>query len=115
MPLFCGLACSSTLVPVGASRVALKSKLPINAAYAERYRFLLDDLKRFTFSCACGIRRSHSLAGNRVSQRNNPVMRWFLKVLMALSAAFHRCTCGGTSWYLTLASSKANFKGTFVI
>ena len=75
VPLFCDLVCSNTLVPDGASGVALKSKLLMNAAYAERKRFLLDDFKRFKFSCACGIRQSHSLAGNRVLQRHNPVMR----------------------------------------
>ena len=56
VPLLCGLVRSSTLVPDGTSGVALKSKFPINAAYAERDGFLLDHLNRFIVSFTCGMR-----------------------------------------------------------
>ena len=106
---FCGLVCSSTLVSSGAIGVAFKSNIPINPAYADRNGFLLNDFKRLKVSCAYRILQFKSLTGNRVLQRINPIMSWFLKVLMALSAVFRRCTCGGTGWYLTSASSSAFF------
>ena len=70
-----GFRCIVVLVPGGASGVALKSKLPYVAAYADKDGFRLDDLSKLIVMFALGISLSHSSAGKFVSQMNNPVIK----------------------------------------
>ena len=99
-----GFSCTTTLVPGGAIGVALKSKFPNNAAYAERDGFRLDDLNKLMGIIHCGRSQSHSLGGDFGSQVYNPAIIWFLYACMARSAALRRLICGGISWYSTWAS-----------
>lgn len=60
----------------------------------------------FSESCACGINLLHIAAGQFGSIVQNPAMRWFLKVWIALSAAFTRWLCGSTNCILMLLASR---------
>ena len=55
---------------------------------------------------AWGKRWSHNNKGKIGSTVHRAAMKWFLKVLTALSAAFLQCMCGGTSWNCISESSK---------
>ena len=66
---------TTILVPGGAIGVALKSKIPCKAAYADKEGLRLADLKRFMVMLHCGISRSHSLAGTLGSHVCMPAMR----------------------------------------
>ena len=41
---------------------------------------------------------------------NNQAMRLFLNLWMVLSAALHRCRCGGASWKSTCCSCMKYFR-----
>ena len=84
-------------MPGGASGVALKSKFPKMAAWAEREGLRLEDLTRLRVRTAWGRSLSYSAIGNFGSHVDKPAIRWFLKVLIALSAELCLCRCGGTS------------------
>ena len=84
--------------------MALKSKLPLKDTYANREGFLLENRMRLRVIWAWRIIPSQSLAGNLASKRHNPVIKWFLKVLMVLMAllsALRMRTRGGTNWHCT--------------
>ena len=68
-------SCTTTLVPGGAIGIALKLKLPNNAAYSEIYGFRLVDLNTLMVILHCGRSRSRSLEGNFGSQVYNPAIR----------------------------------------
>ena len=76
----------------------MKSNRPYRAEYAENLGLYRRFRRRLRVSSAWGNSRSHSLAGKVGSAMHNVVMKWALKVWIARSAAFRRCTCGGTSW-----------------
>ena len=63
------------LVPGGANGVALKSKLPNVAAYADKDGLRRDDRSKLRVMVACGINLSHSFAGKFVSHRHKPVIK----------------------------------------
>ena len=77
----------STRVPRGSKWVALKLNAPKIAAYADKDGLCRADLTRLRVSSACGISLSHSAMGKSGSHVYRPATKWFLKVLMALSAA----------------------------
>ena len=70
-----GFRCVIIHVTGGSSGVALKSKLPYIAAYADKDGFRLDDLSKLIMMFAWGISLSYSLAGKFVSQMHNPVIK----------------------------------------
>ena len=96
------------LVPGGAS-VALKSKLPNMAAYADKDGLRRDELSKFSVIIAWGINLSHSFAGKFVSHRYKPLIKLFLNMPIARSTALRPWTCGVTSWYFTLTVLNACF------
>jgi hypothetical protein len=51
---------------------------------------------RFKVRMACGSNRSHSDKGKFESTVQRMETKWFLKVLIARSAALARCSFGGT-------------------
>ena len=69
-----GFRCTIVFVPGSASGVALKSKLPYVAEYADVDGFCLDDLSKLIVMFAWGISLPHSLARKFVSQMHNPVV-----------------------------------------
>ena len=73
--LLFSFSCTTALVPGGAIGVALKLKLPNNAAYAERVGLRLADLNKLMVILHCGRSRSHSLQGDFGSQVYNPAIR----------------------------------------
>ena len=79
------------------------------AAYADKEGLRRDDLSNLSVIVSCGINLSHSVAGDFVSQRHNPVIKLFFNVRIACSAALRLWTCGGTNWYFTSAMLKACF------
>ena len=70
-----GFRCTIVLFPIGASGVALKSKLLYVAAYVDKDGFRLDDLSKLIVIVTWGIILSHSFAGKFVSHMHNPVIR----------------------------------------
>ena len=108
-PLLCFL-CITTLVPGGANGVLLKLKFPKRYAYADNFGLTCAFLSRFNVVVYCGRSLSHSSIGKVGSKDTNPAKKWFLKVLIALSAAFLRCTCGGTNWYDIFCFTKLAFR-----
>ena len=66
---------TKTLVPGGARRVALNSKLPLMTAWAERLVFVWEEWGRLRVSTAWGMRRYHSWEGKLGSQEASPVQR----------------------------------------
>ena len=63
------------VVPGGANGVALKSKLPNLAAYADKDGLRRDDRSKLRVIVAWGINLSHSLAGKFDSHRHKPVIK----------------------------------------
>ena len=63
-------------------------------------------LSRLSVILHCGTRCGHKEIGNELGAVARPANQWALKVLMALSAAFDLCACGGTNcvliWYSSL-------------
>ena len=84
--------------PGGPSSVRLKSNVPFTWAHADNVGLILEPHKRLRVISACGSSRSHKCRGKSLSALHSPAMKWFWKVHMALSAALHRCTAGGTNW-----------------
>ena len=66
---------TKTLVPGGERGVALKSKLPLMAAWAERIGFMRGERSRSRVSTAWGMRRSHSWEGKLGLQKASPAQR----------------------------------------
>ena len=66
---------SKTLVPGGARGVALKSKLPFMAAWAERLGFVREERSRLRVRTDWGMRRSHSWDVKLGSQEASPAQR----------------------------------------
>ena len=78
--------------------------------YADSVGFRLEKRRKFKVRCAFGIMQSHSLARNIVSQIHNPIIKWLLKVRIALFAVLRMCIYGGTNWYLASAFSNTALK-----
>ena len=102
--LSAGLTWATTCWPGGASGVRLKSNVPYSWAHAERFGLMRLPLSKLSVISAWGMRRSHRSRGNWGSVLHKPAMKWLLNVLMARSAAFRRCMCGGTNWKSTCCS-----------
>ena len=68
------LRCKTVLVPGDTIGVALKSKFPYVAAYADKEGFRLDDLSKFIVIVAWGINLSHSFPGKFVPHIHNLVI-----------------------------------------
>ena len=66
---------TKTLVPGGARGVALKSKLPFIAAWAERLGFVREERSRLRVRTALGMIRSHSWEGKLGSQEASIAQR----------------------------------------
>ena len=98
---------TKTLVPGGARGVALKSKLPLMAAWAEMLGFVWEEQRRLIVMTDWGTRRYHSWEGKLGLQEASLAHRWFLKVGIARSAALRRWMYGGTIWKSTLYLLKA--------
>ena len=64
-----------TLVPGGARGVALKSKLPFMAVWAEMIGLVQEERKRLRVRNAWVMRRPHSWDGNLGSQEASPAHR----------------------------------------
>ena len=64
-----------TLVPGGARGVALNSKLPFMAAWAEMLGFVRDEQSRLRVWTSWGMRRSHSWDVKLGSQEASPAQR----------------------------------------
>ena len=63
----------------------------------------------FSVSCACLMSLHHRTDGKSSSHVQSPAMVWFLKVLMARSAALERWLCGSTDCILIPLSSRYDF------
>jgi hypothetical protein len=70
---------------------ALKSCLPWICSHADSFGLILDPRSRLRVSSACGIVLSQRYIGKLSSVEYQPAARWFLAVLMALSAALLLC------------------------
>ena len=70
----------STLVPGGASCVALKSHFPWRYAWDDSLLFALEYRKIFIVMTACGMIKSHSDAGNLGSVLAKPDKNDFSKL-----------------------------------
>ena len=88
-------------VPGGARGVWLKLKLRKVAAYAERLGWRREDRRRFNVMSYCGNNLYHSWIGKFGLSVSIPARELLSHVWIARSAAFRRCTCGGTSWKVT--------------
>ena len=75
MPRTAGFSCTSTLVPMGAKGVRLKSNGPFNIASADILGFNLDGLSRFNVRLVCSINLSHNCNGKRGSSPHKIVMK----------------------------------------
>ena len=76
------------LVPGGARGVALKSWIPWSYSWADSFGLILDVCSMLRVSSAWSSRRHHRCKGKFLSTEHKPLMKWFLNVLMARSAAF---------------------------
>ena len=88
----------------------IKSNRPCSWACAERVGFILEGRRRFNMTMSWGNRRHHKWMGKSLCVDKIPEMKWFLKDCIALSAAFCRCRCGGTSWKFSFSSYMHSFK-----
>ena len=77
----------SALVPGGARGVSLKSKSPNESAWADFRGFILDVRSKFSVKVACSSNLCHWEMGKCGSALHSPVIKWFLNVRMARSAA----------------------------
>ena len=109
LALLSDFKCDVTLVPTGASGALLKSKLPNRYAHEDNAGFTLELRSRFKVIYICGSNWSHSLTGKFGSAPAKLASKWFLKVLITLSAEFRKWIWGGTSWYLILFLCKLVF------
>jgi len=57
-----------------------------------------DPWRRLSISIACGRSCSHKCSGKSLSTLHSPVIKWFLNIWIACSAALWQWTCGGTNW-----------------
>ena len=73
--LLLDFSCTTTLVPGGAIGVALKLKLPSNAANADSEGFRQDERNKLMVILHCGISLSHSLDGNLGLQVYKPATK----------------------------------------
>ena len=72
---FVGFKCTTVLLPDEARGVELKSKFPHTEAYADSDGLRLLARNRFSVIWTCGIKQSHSFAGNLVSHKHKPVIK----------------------------------------
>ena len=96
-------------VPGGARGVALKSCTPWSCSWADRFGLILDMHKMFKVSSAWFSRRHHRCSGKFLSTEHKPLMKWFLNVCIAHSAALCRWICGGVSRYFVCSTSMKFF------
>ena len=94
------------LVPTGHHGILLKSWIPSNTLYADSFGYTLEVRNIFNESCACGINLFQIAAGQFSSIVPNPEIQWFLKVWMALSAAFTIWLWGSTNCILMSSDSR---------
>ena len=92
----------------GASGLAAKLNTPKTVSCAEREGLRLEARREFSVKVHWGRSLSHSCIRKLGSTVQSPVIRWFLYVLIARSAAFLLCICGGTRWKLTLCLMHAS-------
>ena len=85
-------------MPGGASGVAWKSMFPNRYAWADNFELDLDAQRRFRVRLVCGRSKSQRPNGKSGSTEARIDLKLFLNVWNARSAAFTRCTCGGTNW-----------------
>ena len=78
------------LLPAGANGVLLKLKLPHSCMYEDNFGFILEVHSMHKVIISKYMSLSHWFAGNVASAPFRIEMRWFLNVLIALSA--------GLSW-----------------
>ena len=78
--------------------VQLKSNSPFSCAYANSLGFNLDECRRLIVISDCSRRRSQLCIGKSGSVTQIPARKWYLKFLMARSAALRLCMPGGASW-----------------
>ena len=97
-PWTAGFSWTMHLVPKGAIGVRLKSYGPFSIASAAMRGLSLDGRRRLRVKFVWSKRRSQSCSGNCGWRPQRMDMKWFFHVLIALSAAFARWRCGGTSW-----------------
>ena len=97
-----GLKCITTLDPCGANGVLLKSNQTKRWLYADTLDMLLERCNRFRMRNACGNNLSPSTIENSRCKVDNPSLKWFLNVCIALSARFALCLLGGIIWYFML-------------
>ena len=97
-------------MPGGARGVLLYANWPNTCAYAERLGLMRDARNRFSVMSAWGRSLSQRDIGNSGSVVQSPAIKWFFSVRIARSAAFARCTPGGTSciWMLLFAIKSCN-------
>ena len=88
-------------MPGGGNGVALKLKCPKVAACAESDGLRRDERRRLSVSMHCKRSLSQNEAGKCGSYLHRPALRWFLNVMIALSAALRRWRYAGTNWCFT--------------
>ncbi len=81
----------------GARGVRLYSKAPLSCASADSFGLMREGRRRFKVVVAWWMRRHHRCRGKAGSVLLRPATKLSFQMLMALLAAFVRCTCGGTS------------------
>ena len=85
-------------VPGGASGTLLKLKITFSCYSTDFWLLGLEFSKRFRVRVAWGRSIHQMCTGNYVWAEQSTDTKWFLNVLIALSAAFCLFICGVTSW-----------------
>ena len=73
----------------------MKLKAPLSCASAESRGLILDSRRRFKVRVDWERRQSQRCSGKTGSQLVIPAIKWSLKVCMARSVEFFRCSWGG--------------------
>ena len=68
----------------------LKSNWPKRCAYANKFGFTVDSYSKFKVRKACGRRQLHSTIGKSGWRVDNPALKWFLNVWIALCSMIMR-------------------------
>ena len=83
--------------PSGAKGVLLQLNSPSKDVHADILGFILHGLTMFSVISACFNRWHHRDIRKLGWSMQSMVMKWFLNVLIARSAAFFLWLCGGTN------------------
>ena len=85
-------------IPGGANGVLEKENGPRRACHADTWGENGDPRSRLSVNSACSTSLSNIYSGKFGSTVQRADVKWFLKVLMALSALLARWLPGGTGW-----------------